>query len=123
MSGSPVLYKGHALGVLVVQRGSTILKVLSIADILNTQPKLKSQLKLEPILQEEIDYVPPPHPPSPFCIKLECHKKPSIKGLEIGFDYGVWRVNELVDCSSEWLVDYALSASFKKSLADKPFSQ
>ncbi|WP_277601600.1 Hachiman antiphage defense system protein HamA [Colwellia sp. Arc7-635] len=35
----------------------------------------------------------------------------------------MWRVNALVDCAREWLIDYALSASVKKSLENKSHSQ
>ncbi|AZQ84904.1 serine protease [Colwellia sp. Arc7-635] len=59
MSGSPVLYKGYAIGVLVVQRASTILKVLSISDIISRIPDLSEELRFETILQDEIDYSPP----------------------------------------------------------------
>jgi hypothetical protein len=42
MSGSPVLYKGYTVGVLVVQQGKATLKVISIFDILSRIGQLKN---------------------------------------------------------------------------------
>ncbi|MBQ4852149.1 Hachiman antiphage defense system protein HamA [Pseudoalteromonas sp. MMG012] len=124
MSGSPVLYKEHSIGVLVVQRGTTVLKVISNKDIAKEIPELFDELHFQNITKEEIEYNPPSQPKSPFYARIDCDKDtPNIKALDIGFDRSVWRVQNLIDLSSEWLIDYALSASVKKSLEDKPFSQ
>jgi hypothetical protein len=68
--------------------------------------------------------LPPKKPPSPFKNAIDCFAaEPNIKGLEIGFDFNIWRVNELIEYSSEWLIDYSLSASQKASIADRPRKQ
>ncbi|MGI2097447.1 Hachiman antiphage defense system protein HamA [Shewanella glacialipiscicola] len=124
MSGSPVLYKGHAIGLLVVQRGQTILKVISTKQIAKEVPNLFQQLNFQIIVQEEIEYIPPPHPSSPFYTRIDCEKDtPNIKGLEIGFDRSIWRAGNLIELSKEWIVDYALSASTKKATENMPHSQ
>lgn len=124
MSGSPVLYKGHAIGLLVVQRGKTILKVISIKQIYQEVPDLFRELKFNVISKEEVDYDPPPCPTSPFFTKIDCNKaEPNIKGLEIGFDRSIWRVDSLINLSKEWIIDYALSASMKNATQNMPYSQ
>lgn len=124
MSGSPVLYKEHAIGILVVQRGSTVLKVISNKDIAQEIPELFDELDFQNISKAEIEYTPPSMPKSPFYTRIYCNKDiPNMTALDIGFDRSIWRVQNLIDLSSEWLIDYALSASVKKSLEDKPTSQ
>ena len=124
MSGSPVLYKGHVIGLLVVQRGTTILKVISTKQISQEIPGLFKELNFEVISKEEVDYDPPSHPDSPFYTKIDCKKgTPNIKGLEIGFDRSIWRVDNLINLSKEWIIDYALSASAKKITQKMPHSQ
>jgi len=124
MSGSPVLYKEHAIGLLVVQRGSTVLKVISNKDIVQEIPELFDELNFQTISKAEIEYTPPSQPNSPFYTRIDCKKDtPEMKGLDIGFDRSIWRAQNLVSLSSEWIIDYALSASVKKSLENKPHSQ
>jgi len=124
MSGSPVLYKEHAIGVIVVQRGNTILKVISIKQIAQEVPTLFQHYDFDVISQDEVEYISPPHPISPFFTRIDCRKDiPAIKGLEIGFDKSIWRVDSLVKLSKEWIIDYALSASAKKATENMPVTQ
>jgi hypothetical protein len=124
MSGSPVLYKGHSIGVLVVQRSSTILKVISIIDIAREISVLFEELNFQAISKDEIEYSPPYQPKSPFYTRIDCkNDTPNMMALDIGFDRSIWRVNNLIALSREWLIDYALSASVKKSLENRVFSQ
>lgn len=124
MSGSPITYDGYAVGVLVVQQGSTTLKAISIPDILKLIGTGYPSLCVEYSSQEEIDYIVPAHPPSPFETCLDCNRGvPNIKGIEIGFDYGVWRREDLISFAGDWIVDYSLTASQKESLINRPRKQ
>jgi hypothetical protein len=123
MSGSPVLYKGYVIGLLVVQQTSTTLKVISLEDIMQELGDLKEEFSLDTSMQEEMDYQSPEHAPSPFKIRINCNAGvPNIKGLDIGFDYNVWRLDDFVTSSCNWLYDYSLSAEQKSSLSSVPWN-
>lgn len=124
MSGSPIIYNSYAVGLLVVQQGSTTLKAISMSDILEVIEPIFPSLNIEYSCQEEIDYIVPEHPPTPFETCLDCNSGvPNIKGIEIGFDYGVWRSEDLISYSGDWIVDYSLTASQKASLVNRPRKQ
>ncbi len=124
MSGSPVIYNGYAIGLLVVQQGASTLKVIAISDALEFTSLQYAEINPGYSRQEEIDYVVPEHPPTPFKTCIDCDVGiPNIKGIDIGFDYGVWRSDELISYSSDWIIDYSLTASQKVSLANRPKSQ
>ncbi len=117
MSGSPVMYNGYFIGLLVVQQGSSTLSAISSFQVFNKANLLFSDLKIVSCSLEEIEYFPPEHPPSPFVSAIDCTKNNlNVKGLDIGFDFNVWRLNELVTCISDWLIDYSLSASQKEDM-------
>ncbi|EMC9754146.1 DUF1837 domain-containing protein [Enterobacter cloacae] len=124
MSGSPVLYKGYVIGILIVQQGSNTLHVLSMSDIYNSLGAGYNFLKIKASLREEIEYMPPIHPDTPFEIFIDCDKSiPNIKGVNIGFEFNEWRKNELIEYSKDWLIDYSLTAQHKKVIGNRPAKQ
>lgn len=121
MSGSPIMYNGYIIGMLIVQQGSSVLYALSSLKIFEN---LDITNNLDVYQKEEIDYDIPKHPLSPFNNKIDCYNAlPNIKGLDIGFDYKVWRLNSLVEFAMEWIIDYSLSSAQKESLSSRPSSQ
>lgn len=124
MSGSPVLFNGYVVGMLIVQQGSTTLHVLSISEIYNNLGVVFNNLRLKASVREEIEYMPPPHPDTPFKICVDCNKDiPNIKGVDIGFEYNEWRKNDLIEYSKDWLIDYSLTAQNKKAIGNRPAKQ
>jgi hypothetical protein len=117
MSGSPLLYNGKVVGILVVQQGCNTLYAISIKDVCD-DPILKDILSINSMINEEgyLNYQPPSHPSSPFKYRISCNKSnPSIKGVDIGFSFGVWNLDDLVENSYDWLIDYSLSNKVKNS--------
>lgn len=124
MSGSPVLFNGYVVGMLIVQQGNSTLHVLSISEIYNNIGEGVKDLNLNTSLREEIEYIPPEHPDTPFEIYIDCNKAiPNIKGVNIGFEYSEWRKNELIEYSKDWLIDYSLTAQHKKAIGNRPAKQ
>lgn len=118
MSGSPIMYKQYAIGILIVQEGNSILY-----GILTTKIKEKLNLisiSLDYFTKEEIEYSPPSCPPSPFRIEINCEKSLlNIKGLNIGFDFYTWKLNNLVNLACEWIIDYTLTQKQINALSDR----
>ncbi|MCG3658055.1 Hachiman antiphage defense system protein HamA [Aliarcobacter butzleri] len=118
MSGSPIMYKHFVIGILIVQEGGSVLY-----GILTTKIKEKLNLttiSLDYFTKEEIEYIPPSCPPSPFRIEIDCEKSlPNIKGLNIGFDFHTWKLNSLVNSACEWIIDYTLTQKQINALSDR----
>lgn len=124
MSGSPVLFNGYVIGMLIVQQGSNTLHVLSISEIYNNLGVNYQHLTLKASLREEIEYTPPVHPDTPFEICIDCDKaSPNIKGINIGFEFNEWRRSDLIEYSKDWLIDYSLTAQHKKAIGNRPAKQ
>ncbi len=120
MSGSPIMYQGYVVGMLIVQQGDSILYALSSSKIFEYLSTVEA---INIYDKKEIDYVVPEHPSSPFRNQINCSKSlPNIKGLDIGFDYKVWRLNSLVEFAMEWIIDYSLSSAQKESLSNRSTS-
>ncbi|MFG0631202.1 Hachiman antiphage defense system protein HamA [Pseudomonas sp. xss_2] len=112
MSGSPVLYHGLCIGVLLVQQGTNTLYAVSLKDILSDT--LANKIITDSIpnikIQDGINYEPPKHPPSPFKYCINCNiDQPNIKGIDIGFTMKIWNINNLTETVYEWIIDYCLS--------------
>jgi hypothetical protein len=122
MSGSPVLYGGRCLGILLVQQGSNTLYSVSTVDFLNDE-SIKEIIESDRILvksQEGLEYKSPSHPKSPFSYCIHCtNDVPSIKGIDIGFTLEHWNIGNFTETVYDWIVDYSLShkakANFKGS--------
>lgn len=124
MSGSPVLFKGYVIGMLIVQQGSNTLHVLSMSEIYNKLGTSYQYLTLKVSLREEIEYTPPIHPDTPFEICIDCEKAtPNIKGINIGFEFNEWRKSDLIEYSKDWLIDYSLTSQHKKAIGNRPAKQ
>ena len=122
MSGSPVLYGGRCIGILLVQQSSNTLYAVSAVDFLNDE-SIKKAIESDSIavkLQEGLDYKSPTYPKSPFSYCIHCTKDmPSIKGIDIGFTLECWTIGNFTETVYDWIIDYALShkakANFKGS--------
>ncbi|WP_410688063.1 Hachiman antiphage defense system protein HamA [Citrobacter europaeus] len=124
MSGSPVLFNGYVVGMLIVQQGSTTLHVLSISDIYTNFGVSYNNFRLQASVREEIEYIPPEHPDTPFEICIDCNKTvPNVKGVNIGFEYNEWRKSDLIEFTKDWLIDYSLTAQHKKAIGNRPAKQ
>ncbi|CFQ17176.1 Domain of uncharacterised function (DUF1837) [Yersinia enterocolitica] len=124
MSGSPVLFNGYVVGMLIVQHGSTTLHVLSISDIYSKLGVSFHHFRLQASVREEIEYMPPEHPDTPFEICIDCNKTvPNVKGIDIGFEYNEWRKSDLIEYTKDWLIDYSLTAQHKKAIDNRPAKQ
>ena len=112
MSGSPVMYDGRCIGILLVQQGNNTLYSLSTDDFLKDQSihEIFESYCIKVIDQEGIEYKPPPHPGSPFSYCIHCTSDvPSIKGVDIGFTFEQWNMTKFTESVYGWIIDYSLS--------------
>ncbi len=115
MSGSPVLYKGYAIGYVVVQSSGNLLYAISFSEVLDKYHELKSECSINMASQEEVNFIPDACPNTPLRIDYtDKNTKPSISGLNIGFDFDEWREKDLIESSINWIIDYALTPIQKK---------
>ncbi|WP_318510088.1 Hachiman antiphage defense system protein HamA [Photobacterium leiognathi] len=112
MSGSPILYKGYAIGILVVQSGGSVLYGISFKDIFNKNNHIKTVYNFQIAKQEEVLFTPYPCPDTPLKISYTDNKNyPNIDGLSINYEFDGWEEDELINSSTNWLIDYSLNAS------------
>lgn len=112
MSGSPVLYDGRCIGILLVQQGANTLYSVSTDDFLKDKSikEIVESGGVEIIAQEGISYNAPPHPDSPFNYCIHCtNDVPSIKGVDIGFTFEQWNISNFAETVYDWVIDYSLS--------------
>lgn len=112
MSGSPLLYNGSCIGVLLVQQGTNTLYAVSLKDILsdNIAHEIITKSITNIKIQDGINYEPPNHPPSPFKYCINCTaEQPNIKGIDIGFTMKTWNIKNLAEVVYDWIIDYCLS--------------
>ena len=112
MSGSPIIYNDHCIGILRIQQGNNTLYAISIKDLLNDPTLINILQKYQIVvnIQEGIDYQPPKHPKSPFKYCLSCHAEhPSIKGIDIGFLFQKWNISSFTETVHDWIIDYCLT--------------
>lgn len=112
MSGSPIIYNGSCVGVLVVQQGRNTLYAVSTKDILNDKDIndriIKNNINIK--VQDGVDYNSPAHPTSPFKYCINCNKdSPNIKGVDIGFKFKKWNIIDFTETVYDWIIDYCLS--------------
>ncbi|NOH44471.1 DUF1837 domain-containing protein [Vibrio cyclitrophicus] len=120
MSGSPVMYNNHCIGILLVQQGSNTLYVVSTKDFLNDGSihEIFKDNHVNLVVQEGIAYKAPECPSSPFNYDLCCNAKlPNIKGVDIGFTMKQWNIDEFTESVYDWIVDYCLSHKDKANFA------
>ncbi len=122
MSGSPVLYNGRCIGILLVQQGNNTLYSASTSDFLNDESikEIIESSEVRIVAQEGLDYKAPTHPKSPFSYCIHCtNDTPSIKGIDIGFTLEHWNIDNFTETVYDWIIDYSLShkakANFKGS--------
>ncbi|EGQ7852052.1 Hachiman antiphage defense system protein HamA [Vibrio vulnificus] len=121
MSGSPVLYKGYAIGYLIVQSSGNLLYAISFSEVIDKFHELKSECSINIASQEEVNFIPDACPETPLRIEYTDKKnKPNISGLHIGFDFDEWREDDLIESSIDWIIDYALTPIQKKAYQDNP---
>lgn len=121
MSGAPIMYKEYLIGILIVQEGNSVLYGISTSKILEKN-NLTSK-NISTFNQDVIEYNPPVCPISPFKIEVDCNKIfPNMKGLNIGFDYHNWKIDNLIKLSTEWIIDYTLSSKEKQVLSNMPIT-
>lgn len=112
MSGSPVMYDGRCIGILLVQQGNNTLYTVSTDDLLNDQSihKYIDDAGIQVISQHGIKYKAPQHPKSPFSYCIHCTSDvPSIKGVDIGFTFDQWNMTHFTETVYNWIIDYSLS--------------
>lgn len=112
MSGSPVMYGGRCIGVLLVQQGGNTLYSVSTDDLLKDKSiyEIVAAEGIHVVSQEGIDYKAPPHPDSPFKYCIHCTSDiPSIKGVDIGFTFEEWNLDIFTEKVYNWIADYSLS--------------
>ncbi|HDF8080836.1 DUF1837 domain-containing protein [Vibrio parahaemolyticus] len=116
MSGSPVMYDGKCIGILLVQQGNNTLYAVSTDDFLK-DASINEAIKsadVKVIAQVGIDYKAPSHPDSPFEYCIHCTSDvPSIKGVDIGFTFEQWNINKFTETVYDWIIDYSLSHKAK----------
>lgn len=118
MSGSPVIYNNDCIGILVYQQGKNTLYGISIKDVLKDINILNiiNENFIKYKIQNGIDYNPPKHPLSPFKYCVNCNASdPNIKGIDIGFEFGEWKINNFSETVYDWLIDYALTLKEQKN--------
>lgn len=112
MSGSPVIYEGRCIGMLLVQQGNNTLYAVSIDDMMKKACLYQVIInnKISVLSQEGIMYLSPPHPKSPFKYCIHCtNGTPTIKGINIGFTFKRWNISEFTENVYDWIIDYSLS--------------
>ncbi|MFA0145337.1 Hachiman antiphage defense system protein HamA [Vibrio lentus] len=112
MSGSPVMYDGKCIGILLVQQGDNTLYSVSTDDFLKDESinEIVESAGIKVVAQEGINYKAPPHPDSPFDYCIHCtNDVPSIKGVDIGFTFEQWNVSNFTETVYDWIIDYSLS--------------
>ncbi len=112
MSGSPVLYDGRCIGILLVQQGNNTLYSASADDLLKDQSihEILDAAGIQVVAQQGIEYKSPPHPESPFNYCIHCTSDvPSIKGIDIGFTFEQWNMTNFTETVYNWIIDYSLS--------------
>lgn len=118
MSGSPVIYNDHCIGVLVFQQGKNTLYGVSIKDVLKdiNIKNIINENSIDYKIQNGIDYNPPKHPLSPFKYCINCNASdPNIKGIDIGFEFGKWNITNFSETVYDWIIDYALTLKEQKN--------
>lgn len=123
MSGAPVLYNKQCIGILLVQQSSNTLYAISIKDILNDENILNNLnnggVNINKI--EGFDYQPPEHPLSPFNYCINCNEDdPNIKGVDIGFSFNRWKLQNFTELLYDWIVDYSLSFKDRMRFTGSP---
>lgn len=120
MSGSPVMYDDHCLGILLVQQGYNTLYAVSAKDFLD-DPSLKQIIDNNSVnikIQDGIGYKAPDHPKSPFKYCINCTAAlPNIKGIDIGFTMNKWNIHEFTETLYDWIIDYCLSYKQKTNFS------
>ncbi|HBJ3897587.1 SAVED domain-containing protein [Acinetobacter baumannii] len=112
MSGAPILYEGTCIGVLVVQQGNNTLYAISVKDLIKNDhiKNIITENNINIKIQEGINYKSPEHPISPFKYCINCNiDHPGIKGIEIGFTFKNWNINNFTESAYDWIIDYCLS--------------
>lgn len=112
MSGSPVMYNNHCIGILLVQQGGNTLYAVSTKDFLNDGSihEIFEDNSVNVVVQEGIGYKAPDCPSSPFNYDLCCNAdQPNIKGVDIGFTMKQWNIDVFTESVYDWIVDYCLS--------------
>ncbi|MFQ6573576.1 Hachiman antiphage defense system protein HamA [Pseudomonas sp. UM16] len=126
LSGGPVFFKKYAIGFLALQTVGSGLQAISFHSLFQKQ-SVKDYIDdngIQIIDSEEISYDGIPHPESPFKISIDCSlAAPNIKGLDIGFDLGEWRTENLIDQALNWVEDYALTPKEKSALSRHSFKR
>ncbi len=121
MSGSPILCKGYAIGFLVVQSGGKVLYGINFEDLFNKYNNIKSDYKFQIANHEEVLFNPHPCPDTPLKISYTDNRNyPKINGLSINFEFDGWGEDELINSSTNWLVDYSLTASQRSIFEANP---
>ncbi|OEF87619.1 Hachiman antiphage defense system protein HamA, partial [Vibrio splendidus] len=123
MSGSPVLFEGKCIGILLVQQGENTLYSVSTDDFLKDQAiyEIVEAASIQIIAQEGIDYKAPSHPTSPFKYCIHCTDGvPSIKGVDIGFTFEQWNMNHFTETVYDWIIDYSLSHKDRANFNGNP---
>lgn len=122
MSGGPILHNGLCIGVLVVQQGTNTLYAISVKDILlnNDVQTLFTEKNIKSHIQDGINYKPPEHPESPFRYCINCNiDHPGIKGIDIGFTFKQWNINNFTESVYDWIVDYCLTFKEQANFSGK----
>lgn len=126
LSGGPIFFKGYAIGLLALQTVGSALQAVSFHTIFERPSALEAIQSQGLIITDgdEISYDRPDHPESPFIVSIDCAASdPNIKGLDIGFDLGEWRSQNLIDQTLNWIEDYALTPKQKKALGHHNFKR
>lgn len=112
MSGSPIIYNDHCIGILRIQQGNNTLYAISIKDLLRDClfNNIIQENNITIDIQEGIEYQPPKHPVSPFKYCIDCNAEyPNIKGVDIGFTFREWNINSFTETAHDWIIDYCLT--------------
>ncbi|TVU73112.1 DUF1837 domain-containing protein [Vibrio tasmaniensis] len=121
MSGSPVLNKGYAVGYLVVQSSGNLLYAITFSDVFDSLQEIKDECDFSIASEEEVNFSPDACPDTPLMVKYSDYTTlPIIAGLNIGFDFNEWREEDLIESTMDWIVDYALTPTQKKTYEDNP---
>ncbi|MFL0855003.1 Hachiman antiphage defense system protein HamA [Vibrio parahaemolyticus] len=121
MSGSPVLNKGYAIGYLIVQSAGNLLYAISFSDVFKSMQDIKTECGFFIASQEEVNFTSDLCPKTPLRIEYsDDTTHPNIAGLNIGFDFDIWREEELIKSTVDWIIDYALTPIQKKTYEENP---
>ncbi|HCR98876.1 MULTISPECIES: Hachiman antiphage defense system protein HamA [Halomonas] len=125
MSGSPIMYDGKCIGILLVQQGNNTLYSVSTNDLLNDQSihEIVESAGIQIIAQEGIEYKAPSHPTSPFSYCINCISDvPNFKGVDIGFTFEKWNMTNFTEAVYDWIIDYSLSHKDRANFKGNPRS-